>query len=181
MTRKEQFEEVSKGVHRLVRDGHMTEKIKQKQEHRQDNHYGGVRNCLRLLNITVARSQQSREKVNYKHKTSELFAEMCTEKGLFLNFLLVRGWTKRGGCRNPTSRPDWTFTSAWARSVPVFHLTTTTAARNVYIIITNFRLLELCSCVQLELCTFDILSMESCVTTHGCFLLFLFYVACLAE
>ena len=31
MTRKEQLEEVSKGVHRLVRDGHMTEKIKQKQ------------------------------------------------------------------------------------------------------------------------------------------------------
>ena len=31
MTRKEQLEEVSKGVHRLVRDGHMTEKIRQKQ------------------------------------------------------------------------------------------------------------------------------------------------------
>ena len=31
MTRKEHLEEVSKGVHRLVRDGHMTEKIKQKQ------------------------------------------------------------------------------------------------------------------------------------------------------
>ena len=31
MTRKEQLEEVSKGVHRLVRDGHMTGKIKQKQ------------------------------------------------------------------------------------------------------------------------------------------------------
>ena len=31
VTRKEQLEEVSKGVHRLVRDGHMTEKIKQKQ------------------------------------------------------------------------------------------------------------------------------------------------------
>ena len=31
MTRKEQLEEVSKGVHLLVRDGHMTEKIRQKQ------------------------------------------------------------------------------------------------------------------------------------------------------
>ena len=31
MTKKKQLEEVSKGVHRLVRDGHMTEKIRQKQ------------------------------------------------------------------------------------------------------------------------------------------------------
>ena len=31
MTRKEQLEEVRKGCHRLVRDGHMTEKIRQKQ------------------------------------------------------------------------------------------------------------------------------------------------------
>ena len=31
MTRKEQLEEVSKSVHRLVRNGHMTEKIRQKQ------------------------------------------------------------------------------------------------------------------------------------------------------
>ena len=31
MTRKEQLEGVSKGVYRLVRDGHMTEKIRQKQ------------------------------------------------------------------------------------------------------------------------------------------------------
>ena len=31
MTRKEHLEKVSKGVHRLVRDGHMTEKIRQKQ------------------------------------------------------------------------------------------------------------------------------------------------------
>ena len=31
MTKKEQLEEASKAVHRLVRDGHMTEKIRQKQ------------------------------------------------------------------------------------------------------------------------------------------------------
>ena len=31
MTKKKQLEEVSKGVHRLVRDGHITEKIRQKQ------------------------------------------------------------------------------------------------------------------------------------------------------